>query len=172
MKCLTIATPVSRSTLLASRLLASVFLACMLLAACSSGPVRRVSEPAVNIQQLTVRSDGSWSLDLRIENFSSVPMRFDGVSVAMMLGGESAGSLQARPVLSIGPESADVATLALLPSPAARIVIADALARGSSVDYSLEGTLEAAPENGGVRTYKVKRNNALSPVPGIAGVLR
>ena len=37
---------------------------CLLLAACASGPSRRVSEPAANIQQLTVRADGSWSLDL------------------------------------------------------------------------------------------------------------
>ena len=60
------------------------WLGCLLLAACGSGPVaRRVSEPAVNIQQLTVRADGGWSVDLRIDNFSNVPMRFDGVSLAM-----------------------------------------------------------------------------------------
>ena len=97
--------------------LAFAWVACLLLAACSSGPVRRVSEPAVNIQQLTVRADGSWSVDLRIDNFSSVPMRFDRVVLAMTVGGESAGTLQGQPALTIGPESADVATLTLAPSP-------------------------------------------------------
>ena len=48
-------------------LIATTFLACVLLAACSSGPVRRVSEPGVNIQQLTVRADGQWSVDVRID---------------------------------------------------------------------------------------------------------
>lgn len=149
-----------------------VAMSCLLLAACSSGPVRRVSEPAANIQQLTVRADGSWSVDLRIDNFSTVPMRFDNVSLAMTIGGESAGTLRGRPALSIGPESADVATLAFAPSSAAKIVIADALARAGSVDYKLEGTLDAAPDKGGVHSYRLKRNNALSPVPGLAGVLR
>src|SRR5690606_3602572 len=43
--------------------------AALLLAACSSGPVRRVSEPSASIQQLTVRADGSWSVDLRLQNY-------------------------------------------------------------------------------------------------------
>ena len=145
---------------------------CLLLAGCSTGPVRRVSEPAVNIQQLTVRADGSWSIDLRIDNFSSVPMRFDRASLAMTIGGQAAGALQGQPALSIGPESADVATLVMAPSSAAKIAIADALARAGSIDYALEGTLDAAPENGRVRSFDVKRKNTLSTVPGLAGVLR
>jgi hypothetical protein len=142
------------------------------LVACSTGPVRRISEPAANIQQLTVRADGSWSLELRIDNFSTVPMRFDVLSLAMTIGGQSAGTLQAKPGLSIGPESADVATLAFVPSPAAKIVVADALARNAGVNYTLDGTLDAAPQKGSVHAYKLKRDNALSPVPGVAGVLR
>ncbi|MCA1714228.1 MAG: LEA type 2 family protein [Gammaproteobacteria bacterium] len=145
---------------------------CLLLTACGGGPVRRVSEPAASIQQLTVRADGSWSVDLRLENFSTVPMRFDNVGLALKVGGESAGTLQGQPRLSVGPESADVATLTLHPSPPARIVLADALATQRSVAYSFEGTLEAAPENGGTRSYRVKRSSALSPVPGLPGVLR
>jgi len=155
---------------------ARVFLAiaatCLLLAGCSSGPVRRVSTPAVNIQQLTVRADGSWSVDLRIDNFSSMPMRFDRASLAMTLGGQAAGTLQGQPALSIGPESADVATLVLAPASTAKIAIADALARGGSIEYALEGTLDAAPEGGRVRSFDVKRRNTLSTVPGLTGVLR
>jgi len=142
------------------------------LAACASGPPRRVSEPAASIQQLTVRGDGRWSVDLRIENFSSVPMRFDGVSIGMALGGETAGALQGQPRLEIGPESADIATLALTPTPAARIAVADALATGRSIAYSLQGTLEAAAGTGNARSYPVKRSSSLTPVPGLPGVLR
>ncbi len=145
---------------------------CVILAACGGGPVRRVSEPAASVQQLTVRADGSWSVELRLENFSSVPMRFDNVGLALQVGGEPAGTLQGQPRLSIGPESADVATLTLKPSPPARIVLADALAAQRGVGYSFEGTLDAAPENGNVRSYRVKRSSALSPVPGLPGVLR
>ncbi len=154
-----------------ARVVVAIF--CLCLAACASGgPPRRVSEPTTLIQQLTVGADGSWSVELRLENFSSVPMRFDNVSLALAVGGESAGTLQGQPRVTIGPESADVATLTLNPLPAARIVLADTLARGRSVAYHLEGTLDAAPENGSTRNYRVKRNSAMSPVPGLPGVLR
>ncbi len=156
----------------AAALLGAASLYGLLIVACSTGPVRRVSEPAANIQQLTVRADGSWSLELRIDNFSTVPMRFEALSLAMTIGGQSAGTLQAKPGLSIGPESADVATLAFVPLPAAKIVIADALARNAGVTYTLDGTLDAAPQKGSVHSYKLKRDNALNPVPGVAGVLR
>jgi hypothetical protein len=157
---------------LAITVVASGLLLTGLLSACSTGPVRRVSEPTANIQQLTVRADGSWSVDLRIENFSSIPMRFDNIALALAVGGEAAGTLQAQPALSIGPEAADVATMTLQPSAQARIVIADTLARGRSIGYTLEGTLLAAPEKAGTRTFKLKRDNTLNPVPGLAGVLR
>jgi hypothetical protein len=155
-----------------ARVLFAILAACALLAGCSSGPIRRVSEPAINIQQLTVRADGSWSVDLRIDNFSSVPMHFDHASLAMTIDGQAAGTLQGQAGLSIGPESADVATLSLVPSSAAKIAIADALARAGSIDYALEGTLDAAAENGRVRSYDVKRKNTLGSVPGLTGVLR
>ena len=150
----------------------ALLLLCGLLAACSTGPTRRVSEPSANIQQLTVRADGSWSVDLRINNFSNVPMRFDRVALALTVGGEAAGTLQGQPALSIGPESADVASVSLAPSPAAKIAVADALVRKGSVAYALKGTLDAAAEDSRARSYDVERNNTLSAVPGVAGVLR
>ena len=145
----------------------------LLLAACAGGgPVRRVSEPAANVQQLTVQADGSWLVDVRIDNFSSVPMRFERVDLAMTIAGQAATSLQASPSLTIGPESADVASIRAMPPAGAKIAVADALSRRRAIDYHLEGTLTAAPERGGSRGYKVERDNALSPVPGITGVMR
>ena len=151
---------------------ATVLLLCATLAGCGSGPVRRVSEPAASIQQLTVRADGSWSVDVRIDNFSSVPMRFDTVSLAVAVGGETAGTLQGRPAIAIGPESADVATLTLTPTSAARIAVADALSSRKSLAYTLKGNVEATPEEGKSRNFDIERNSALNPVPGLAGVLR
>lgn len=150
----------------------ALLLLCALIAACSSGPVRRVSEPAANIQQLTVRADGRWMIDLRIDNFSSVPMRFDAVALKLTVAGADAGTLQGAPALTIGPESADVASLTLAPTAAAKIVVADALARGRGLGYTLAGTLTAAPEDGRAREWDIDRDNALSPVPGLTGVLR
>lgn len=147
-------------------------LAC-LLAACSSGPVRRISEPTASIQQLSVAADGGWSVDLRVQNYSSIAMRFDSLRLDMSAGGDAAGTLQAEPSLTVGPESADVVTVRLAPSSEARIRLADALAGGRGVSYALEGELMAAPaDRGDARSYDIERNGTLSPVPGLPGVLR
>lgn len=143
-----------------------------LLSACASGPIRRVSEPAASIQQLTVQADGRWSVALRLENFSSVPMRFEGVTLGLRLDGTAAGTLGGQAGITIGPESADVATFAVIPSPGARLRIADALAARRSVTYALDGEVSATPEDGSTRTFDIERESALTPVPGLPGVLR
>jgi len=142
------------------------------LAACSSGPVRRVSEPAAGIQQLSVAADGRWTVDLRIDNYSSVPMRFDRVSLALSVDGESAGTLQGTPAITIGPESADVASLALAPTAAARLRVADALAAGRPVQYALAGRVDTVADGKSSRSFEIERRSSLSPVPGLPGVMR
>lgn len=157
----------TRSGLFALGVVASV-----LLLGCSSGPVRRVSEPAASIQQLTVHANGSWSLDLRLQNYSSIPMRFDRTQLTLTVDGQPAGTVNSSPALSVGPESADVVTVPFQPESGARMVLADVLASRRSLPYSLEGTLTATPEEGKVREFKVEGKNTLSPVPGLDGVLR
>ncbi len=147
--------------------------ATLFIAACSSSPVRRISEPAASVQQLTVQADGTWQVVLRLQNYSSIPMRFERVDLGIALDGDAAGRIVAEPGLAIGPGSADVITVTMVPTPAARIRIADVLAGGRSVPYTLDGTLHAAPEDrGGVRAYPFARSFALSPVPGLPGALR
>lgn len=147
--------------------------ACLLaLSGCATGPVRRVSEPTASIQQLTVGADGSWTVALRLQNFSNVPMRFDRIALTLRAGTEVAGEVQVSPALTVGSESADIANVTFIPNAAARIVIADTLADRRSLDYSLEGTISAAAEDHKARDYRIKRNSALSPVPGLPGVMR
>lgn len=146
--------------------------AVLALAACGGGPVKRVSEPAAGIQQLTVRADGGWDVVIRVDNFSSVPMRFADAKLDIAFDNGPAATLQANPGISIGPESADVFNATLTPLPAGRARMASALADGLSLNYTLGGTLDAGPEDGKSRSYKIERKSALSPVPGLPGVLR
>ena len=142
------------------------------LAACGGGPVKRVSEPAAGIQQLTVRADGRWDVVVRLDNFSSVPMRFASAKLDIAFDNGPSASIQAQPGISIGPESADVFTATLTPLPAGRARLANALADGQGLSYNLVGTVDAGPEDGNSRSYKIERKSALSPVPGLPGVLR
>lgn len=145
----------------------------LLLAGCGSGgPGRRISEPAASLQQVSVRADGRWDVQVRLDNFSSVPMRFSAATIQVALDNGAAATVQAQPQITIGPESADVFTATVTPLAEGRARIATALADGRSLAYTLAGTLEAGPEDGGPRTYTIKRTSALTPVPGLPGVLR
>ena len=152
--------------------LASVLFVSAVLAACAGGPVRRVSPPAASIQQLTVNADGSWSLQLRLQNYSSIPMRFESADLAISVAGLAAGNLSGAPQISIGPESADVVSLPFKPSAQARMQIADSLAARRPLGYALKGKLQATPEEGKSRSFDIDVKNTLNPVPGLDGVLR
>ena len=148
-------------------------LTALLLAGCASGPVRRVSEPSARIQQLTVGADGNWSVELRLENFSSIPMRFDSLRLDLDVEGHDAGTLQAQPAITIGPESADVVQVPVAPAAGSKLAVADALAAGRSVNYSLEGSITATPDEERQRVFDgLSRRSALSPAPGLPGVMR
>lgn len=143
-----------------------------LLAGCAGGPVKRVSEPAVAIQELEVRADGTWRLALRLQNFSSVPMRFERAALQVEVDGIDAGRLTAAPDIDIGPESADSAMVEFTPNAQARIAVATALAEGRPLPYVLDGDIAATPREGRSREYTVRRRSVLNPVPGLPGVLR
>lgn len=150
-----------------------LLLAAVLVAACSSGPVRRISEPAASIQQLQVNADGSWNVQLRLQNYSSIGMRFERLRLELVADGQPAGTLEAAPELEIAGESAEVFEVAVTPDPAARMLLADVLASSRSLAYGLNGEIGAAPsDRGKARDYRISRNGRLSPVPGLPGVLR
>ena len=145
----------------------------LLLAGCgSNGPVRRISEPAASIQQITVRADGRWELQLRLNNYSSIPMRFTGTRLDVAFDNGAAAHIEAQPNLEVGPESADVHVATVVPTAAGMARIATALADGRGLSYTLEGDLQATPDGAGSKTWPVKTSSALSPVPGLAGTLR
>lgn len=154
------------------RRLLALCAATLLLAGCGSGPVRRISEPSASIQQLTVNADGSWALQLRLQNYSSVAMQFGQAALEIEFDNGPAARVAADLALEVGPESADVHTLAVNPSAAGRARLASALADGRGLSYTLRGKLDAGPVDAKPRSYTVKRESALSPVPGLPGALR
>ncbi|MDO4709654.1 MAG: LEA type 2 family protein [Pseudomonadota bacterium] len=143
-----------------------------LLAGCASTGAQRISEPASSIQQLRIDAQGQWQVELRLQNYSNVAMRFDQVDLALSIDGKPAGQLQAAPALTVAAESAEILALSLTPSLPAKLQAADALATGRGFAYQLKGTVKASTGNGKPRNYSLQRDSALSPAPGLPGVLR
>ncbi len=139
----------------------------LVLVGCSSSPVRNIFPPRASIQQVTVQADGSWKLQLRLQNYSNVSTTFATVDAKIELAGTAGGSLSAAPAIRIGPESADIVEVGLKPSPAAAQALA-ALHTGN-IRYKLAGRITTSDPKG---DYPYTFESVLSPVPGLNGVLR
>ena len=146
--------------------LAILFIA---LAACSSGPPKRIYPPKASVQELVAGANGQWTLKIRVENFSTVPMTFSAVNGKLAVAGQEAGQIAAPTTLTIGPESADVVTTTITPASPGRIAVANALALRRAVHYVFTGTITCREPQ---RDFDFSFESALSPVPGLDGMLR
>lgn len=139
-----------------------------LLVACG-GERKRINPPTASLQELVAQPNGQWQLKLRLQNFSSVPIIFDNVDGKLTIGGQAAGSFANAPGISIGPETSDVVVLTMKPSLEAKATVATALAAGQSLPYRVEGRIRTHDPN---RDDTFKFESALSPAPGLPGVMR
>jgi hypothetical protein len=145
-------------------------LAALLLSACSSGPVKRVFPPNASVQELRLQADGSWELQLRLQNFSTVAMRFERLELDIELGGHAAGRIEAAVADTVPPSSAESVVLQLAPSAEAAEALRSALETRRGVGYRISGTLASSePKN---RIDDFEFSSALTPMPGLDGVLR
>lgn len=142
----------------------------LLLTACQSGPRKRVFPPSASVQELTVADDGRWTLALRLQNFSNVPQRFASLSASLRVNGEAAGTVQATPDIEVGPESVEVVTLSLAPSPAAAAAVRTALETRRNVRYAIDGEIVSSEPDR--RRDAFDFESQLTPVPGLDRVLR
>ena len=138
------------------------------LAGCAGGPRKNIFPPRASIQQLAMQADGSWRLQLRLQNFSNVPMGFATVDAKIEIAGSEAGSVSVSPAIRVGPESADLFEASLKPAPAAAAKVSGLRGDGS-VRYKLSGHIVTTDPAG---DYPYAFESQLSPVPGLDGVLR
>jgi uncharacterized lipoprotein YmbA len=139
------------------------------LAACASGPAKRIYPPKASVQELVAGANGQWTLKVRIDNFSTVPMTFSTLDANLTVAGQDAGKISAQTELTIGPESGDVFSATLVPSTPGKAVVANALASRKSVRYVLTGKITSREPRG---DFDFTFESALNPVPGLDGVLR
>lgn len=143
----------------------------LVLSACGGGgPRKRIFPPSASVQELTVAADGSWTLAVRLQNFSNVTQRFGQVTGTLRVGGHDAGPVSLVPDAAVGPESVEIFDLRVTPSPAAAQAVADAIAARRSVRYELEGEITSVEPDR--RRDRFDFDSQLTPVPGLPGVLR
>lgn len=142
-----------------------------LLAGCG-GEVRRIFPPKAGVQELHVQPDGRWALSVRLQNFSNVTMRLDRIEAKLRFGQIEAGILSIAPAIRVGPEAGDAIDVALAPSAAARDAVKAALDTKRSLRYRLDGRITACDDEERCKTTDFEYDSALSPVPGLSGVLR
>ena len=155
--------PMRKPTILLSLLLVS------LLAACSSGPPTRIFPPQASLQELRVQEDGQWVAQVRIQNFSTVPMRFSRLQATLSIAGQEAVRLDFDPKLSVGPGSIELVQHVFAPAAGPRAAVSDAFANRRAVRYQLTGRLASSDP---VTDDAFDYSSALNPVPGLTGVLR
>jgi len=144
--------------------------ALLLLIACSPARPKRVFPPTASVQQLVVQPDGSWAITLRVQNFSNVGMRIDGVQARLELGQVHAADLVASPGFVVPAGSVEVLELEVTPLEPAREPVAAVLRGGSGLRYRLSGSLTSSEPDR--RRDEFEFSSALAPVPGLEGTLR
>lgn len=132
-----------------------------LVSGCGSGPAKRITPSQVTIQQLVADPGGTWKVTLRIQNFSTVTMRYQSLHGTLHIAGTDVGSIDLTPPdLDIPPNSADVIDATLHAS--AKLPAGD-------VDYRLSGTIQTSEPK---TDFKFDRSSRLSPAPGLPGTWR
>jgi hypothetical protein len=138
------------------------------LASCGSGPVRRINPPVASLQQLAVTPDGAWEIDVRVQNFSTVPMTFASLEAALEVEGVNAGEVFVHLDIEIPGGKADVVHTRLTPSAAARSGFS-AAAKDGSIGYKLNGSIEASEPK---KHFEAHHESRLSAVPGLPDTYR
>jgi len=147
-----------------------LFVLCLmaLLAGCGGGPVKRVNPPIASIQQLSVQPDGTWKLDVRIQNFSTVPMTFSTLEAALEIDDHPGAQIFAHPNLDIPGNSADVTNFTVTGTPAGNTALKTAIS-STGVGYRITGKITSTEP---AKTFDLRFESRLSPVPGLPGTWR
>ena len=143
--------------------IAMLFIAAAALAACSAGrPKERINPPDLSLQEVRIDGD-QCSMRLRIQNHSTVGMRFSALTLdRLTLDGRELGPLSLNPDIHVPPYTGepidhDVACTGMAINP-------------SELVYRLRGRVETTEP--GKRRFDVEHRSRLLPVPGLTGVYR
>ncbi len=132
----------------------------VIVSGCGSGPPRRITPSQVTVQQLVADASGTWKVTLRIQNYSTITMRYAALHATLHIAGVDVGTIDLTPDLDIPANSADVIDATLHAS--AKLPAGD-------IDYRISGSLQTSEPK---TDFKFDRSSRLSPAPGLPGTWR
>lgn len=138
------------------------------LAACASGPVKRVFPPEVRVQEIRLQEDRADVL-LRVQSFSTVPSEVQAYSLTLEFAGAAVSKLEGTIATTVLPQAAEIIAMETTLDAAGIERARSALANGTALRYRLHGTITVEPTG---RAYPIDYSSALSRAPGLEGVLR
>lgn len=139
------------------------------LAGCASGPPKRIFPPQATVQEVRVQDDGRWAVQVRIQNFSTVPMRFSRLEATLAVNGVEATRIAIDPGLTVGPGSNELVQHVFTPAAGPKAAVDQALASRRAVRYQLTGRIASSEPS---TDHPFEYQSALDPVPGLTGILR
>src|SRR5690606_7706000 len=98
---------------------------------------------------------------LRVQNYSTFPMRYGTIEASMKIDGRDVGTLTAQTDLEILANGGDVIE--------ARFTGGPPLPADRDFEYRLEGTIRTLEP---VESFTFQRSSRLSPVPGVPDTWR
>lgn len=139
------------------------------VAGCASGPPKRIFPPQASLKEVRVQADGQWVAQVRIQNYSTVPMRFSRLEATLTVDGQEATRISIDPALSVGPGSNEIVQHVFTPAAGPKAAVDQALANRRAVRYQLTGRIASSEPS---TNHPFDYQSALDPVPGLTGVLR
>ena len=141
----------------------AVAMLALTLAACGGGGiVKRINPPVASVQQLRAAPDGTWTLMLRINNFSTVPMTFERVDASLSIAGGASVPVVTTLAFDIPGQSAEVVQVSVRGNAP--------IEPSRSFAYHLAGTITTGEPDD--KVFDFEKDSRLEPVPGIPGEFR
>jgi hypothetical protein len=123
-----------------------------------------INPPNASIQQLNVLADGSWRIQIRIENFSDLTQHYSTFKAALRVADIAAADISLNPEIDIPGENADIVETTLAPNADARKAFLSGVKEPSGAEYELKGTIVIPKAD---KEFKFEHKSHLSPTPGV-----
>ena len=138
------------------------------------GPLREhVSQPSICVQQLSVTPNGKWDVQLRIQNYNTIPIHIDHMQLQLLVQKNQGTSIAAAPTRTFGAQSIEVVTLSVQPSALEELYMENLLEQRRSISYVLQGTITVHLDKKSQRQiFHLTCKDQLDPSPGLQGVFR